>query len=241
MRKTVIGSVLVVAALAGCDKKADVPAPTTSVAAGAVAGKDWTQEMAATPEGGFRKGNPDAPVKLVEYASLSCPHCKDFKDSSDADLNAKYIATGKVSYEFRNFILNGPDLAASILARCEGPRPFFNLMNAFFDAQRQWLEPFTKLTPEQSKQLSALPQDQQIAAMAKLGGLDAFMKARGMTSAQFDKCISDPAAQKQLTDMVAAGQNLGVAGTPTFFINGVKQDGIGLWSQLEPKLQSAIS
>lgn len=246
MRSVALGSAMLLVALAACDKKADVPAATTSVAttttaAGAVAGKDWTEVMSVTPEGGYLMGNPDAKVKFVEYASLTCPHCRDFKDESDADLRAKYIATGKVSWEYRNFILNGPDLAASVLARCEGPRQFFNLVSAFYAAQTQWTEPFTKLTPEDSKKLAALPQDQQMPAMAKLGGLDTFMRARGMTQAQFDKCLADPAAQKRLTDMQAAGQTAGVAGTPTFFINGVKQDDAHTWPQVEAKLQSALS
>ncbi len=244
MRSLALGAVSALLVLAACDKKPDVPAATTSVATGAVAKvgtKDWLQEMAATPEGGYRLGNPDAKVKLVEYASLTCPHCRDFKDESDGPLHATYIASGNVSYEYRNFLLNGPDMAASLLARCEGPRQFFNLMNAFYAAQRQWTEPFAKLTPEDSKRLSALPQDQQVAALAKLGGLDTFMKARGMTAAQFDKCIADPAAVKRLTTLRDEGSSkLGISGTPTFFINGVKQDGVNTWPQLEPKLQVAL-
>jgi len=122
MRGLAFGAMLVLAATAACDKKPDTPAATTVAAAtpaastGAVAGKSWLEEMAATPEGGFRLGNPDAKVKLVEYASLTCPHCRDFKDESDAELRAKYLATGKVSYEYRNMLLNTPDMAASILA-----------------------------------------------------------------------------------------------------------------------------
>lgn len=236
-------AIAALAVLAACDKKADTAtATTTSTAATPIpAGKNWLEEMAATPEGGYRMGNPDAPVKLVEYASLTCPHCRDFKDESDAELHSKYIATGQVSYEYRNFLLNGPDMAASVLARCGDPRQFFNLMNAFYAAQAQWTEPFFKMTPADQQRLQALPQDQQIAAFAKMGGLDAFMKARGMTSAQFDKCLADPAAQKKLTDIRDNATNtLGVSGTPTFFINGVKQDGVNTWPQLQPKLISAL-
>ena len=254
MRGLALGAMLVLAATAACDKKADAPAPTaatdtsatttaaTSTAAPAtVGGKNWVEEMVATPEGGFRIGNPDAKVKLVEYASLTCPHCRDFKAEADAPLRAKYVASGNVSYEYRSFQLNGPDMAASVLARCEGPRQFFNLMSAFYASQAEWTEPFLKMTPEQSKTIGALPQDQQLAAIAKIGGLDKFMRARGMTSAQFDKCIGDAAALKQLTDMQAnAAGKLGVQGTPTFFINGVKQDGVNTWPQLEPKLASAL-
>lgn len=244
MRGLGLGAAAMLVVLAACDKKPDATATATTTGTTATAapagGKDWSQEMAATAEGGFRVGNPDAKVKLVEYASLTCPHCRDFKDESDAALYSKYIAPGLVSYEYRNLLLNGPDTAASLLARCEGPRQFFNLMNAFYATQTQWTEPFTKLTEADSKRLSALPQDQQIAALAKTGGLDSFMKARGMTSAQFDKCIADPAALKRLTDMRTKADTLGVTGTPTFFINDAKQDGIATWPALEPRLQTAL-
>lgn len=244
MRGLGLGAAAMLVVLSACDKKPDATAPVTTAPTTATAApsgaKDWSQEMAATPAGGFLVGNPDAKVKLVEYASLTCPHCRDFKEEADATLYAKYIAPGLVSYEYRSLLLNGPDTAASLLARCEGPRQFFNLMNAFYAAQTQWTEPFTKLTEADAKQLSALPQDQQIAALAKRGGLDTFMKARGMTSAQFDKCIADPAAFKRLSDMRDAAGKLGVTGTPTFFVNDARQDGIATWAQLEPRLQTAL-
>ena len=238
-----VGLVLAVAltGLAACDKKADAPATAAAATTAVPAGTHWLDVAAATPDGGFRLGNPDAPVKLVEYASLTCPHCRDFHDESDADLRAKYIATGKVSYEYRNFLLNGPDLAASVLARCQGPKQFFNLMNAFYAAQREWVDPFMKMTPEDSKRIGALPQDQQAGAIARVGGLDAFMKARGMTTAEFDKCLANGDATKQLTAMRDTATNkLEINSTPSFIINGVRQEDIHTWSLLEPKLQTAL-
>ena len=231
-------------ALGACDKK---PAETTTTSTATTAPtsgatKDWLKVIAATPEGGFLVGNPDAKVKLVEYASLTCPHCKVFHDESDATLRSKYIASGNVSYEYRNFLLNGPDMAASLLARCDGAATFFNLMNAFYDTQTQWTEPFAKLTPAESARLGALPQDQQLAALAKTGGLDTFMRARGMTSEKFDKCLSDQAATKRLTDMRdAAVSRYQLNGTPGFLINDVVQKDILTWATLEPKLQAALS
>ena len=232
--------------LAACnDKPANTTATaaaTTATAAAAPGGKDWTQVTAATPEGGFRIGNPDAAVKLVEYASFTCPHCKDFHEEAAATLRSKYVAGGKVSYEFRNFVFNAPDYAASLLARCETPQAFFNLTNAFFQTQAQWLEPFTKIGEAEQKRLQALPQDQLIAALAKSGGLDAFMRARGMTAAKFEQCLGNTADIKRLAAMrdEATGK-LGVTGTPSFFINGKLQEATPNWATLEPKLQSALS
>ncbi|MFL6763858.1 MAG: thioredoxin domain-containing protein, partial [Sphingomicrobium sp.] len=65
---------------------------------------DWTRAVAATPEGGFRMGNPAAPVKLVEYGSLACPHCRHFEATGYKPLIQNYVRTGRVSYEFRNFL-----------------------------------------------------------------------------------------------------------------------------------------
>ena len=123
------------------DATAATPA-AAPVSATAPAGQDWTQVVAATPEGGFRMGNPDAKVKLVEFASLTCPHCREFHEAALSTIKSKYVASGNVSYEFRNFVLNGPDFAASLLARCQGPQPFFGLLNAFFTDQATWTEPF---------------------------------------------------------------------------------------------------
>ena len=244
MRLSGLGvSALAIALLASCDKPSAVTSNnvTAAAATATVAGKNWLEVFAETPEGGFRIGNPDAKVKLVEYASLTCPHCRDFHDESDAMLRSKYISTGKVSYEYRNFLLNGPDYAASLLARCEGPQAFFNLMNAFYAAQLQWTEPFSKLSPEDSKRLAALPTDQQISGLAKAGGLDTFMRARGMTAARFDQCTTDPKAIKRLADIRdEAVSKYQINGTPSFLINGVVQKDILTWPTLEPKLESAM-
>ena len=65
--------------------------------------RDWSRTVAATPEGGFRMGNPNAKVKLVEYGSLACPHCRHFEETGYKPLVQQYVRTGRVSYEFRNF------------------------------------------------------------------------------------------------------------------------------------------
>ncbi|HWU93511.1 MAG TPA: thioredoxin domain-containing protein, partial [Sphingomicrobium sp.] len=75
------------------------------------AGHDWTKTVAVTPEGGFRMGNPAARVKLVEYGSLICPHCRHFNETGYKPLLQGYVRTGKVSYEFRNMVLNAPDIS----------------------------------------------------------------------------------------------------------------------------------
>ena len=233
-------------ATAACSDKAAETTTTASADASPVAanpaGTDWRQTFAATPEGGFRIGNPDAKVKLVEFASLTCPHCAEFHEAGMATIRDKYVASGNVSYEFRNFILNGPDYAASMLARCQGPEAFFGLLGAFFTDQASWVEPFTKLTPEDNKRLSALPEDQQIAALAQLGKLDEYVRARGIPRAKFDQCLADQAQLKQLATLrTEATEKYKLTGTPGFIINDVTQTDVYNWADLEPKLKAALS
>jgi protein-disulfide isomerase len=240
------------AALAGCgeasDAKSAAPAKTTTAAPAAATpipatagATNWLDVTDATPEGGFRVGNPNAKVKFVEYASLTCPHCREFHEKGMATIRSRYIASGKLSYEYRSFVLNGPDYAAALLARCQGAKPFFNLVNAFYEQQQSWTEPFMKLTAADSAEIQALPQDQQIRAMAVKGGLDGFMKTRGMTAAKFNQCLTDKTASDKLAKMrEEAVSKYQLTGTPTFVINGVTQTNVYTWEQLEPKLQAAI-
>lgn len=232
-------------ALASCgDEKAATPAADAGGATAVSAAPDgtaWTEMVVATPEGGIRMGNPNAKVKLVEFASLTCPHCKDFHEAAAETIKNKYVASGDVSYEFRNFVLNGPDYAATILARCQGPEPFFGLLNAFFTDQASWIEPFTKLTTEQSAALGALPQDKQMAALAEAGQLDAYVRTRGIPRAKFDACLADQAAIKTVADLrTQATEKYKLTGTPGFVINEVTQEGVFDWKTLEPKLIAAL-
>ncbi|WP_310496871.1 thioredoxin domain-containing protein [Sandarakinorhabdus sp.] len=236
-------AVLALLSVAGCgDQKAAAPAGDTAATPIAPpAGQDWTQMMAATPEGGFRVGNPDARVKLVEFASMTCPHCREFHEEANAVIKSKYVASGNVSYEYRSFVLNGPDYAASLLARCGDAPTFFGLLDAFYADQATWTEPFSKLTDAQSKTLGAMPQDEQIKAMAELGGLDGFVRTRGIPKAKFDQCLADKGQLDKLLELrTQATDTYKLTGTPGFIINGTTQDGVFTWKELEPRLQAAL-
>lgn len=220
------------ALLAACgDQKADSApadaAPVTAAAAVAPAAatatagpQDWTKVVTATPEGGFRMGNPNAPVRFMEFASFTCPHCRDFHAASKDALKT-YVAGGKVSYEFRNFVLNGPDLAMSVLARCDGAPAFFPHLDSVFGTQDQWIQGFTKATPDDQKRLQALPPDRQLLGIADQGGLDKFYKLRGMPRAKYEACLLDKSAVDKLQAVRDEGiKRYEVAGTPTFVLNG---------------------
>ncbi len=246
--RSIAAAALAALTLTACGDKASNAAPakstTTATATATKPGAaDWLNVVTMTPEGGFKQGNPDAKVKLLEFGSLTCSHCGAFAHEGVPELRAKYIATGKVSYEYRTFILNGVDFAPSLLVRCQQPAAAIKLIDAFYDQQPVWTVPFTKPLPEDvQKKLSGLPQEQQITEFAAQGGLDAFMRTRGMTRAKFDQCTSDKAGIAALTAIRDEATNkYKLQGTPTFVINGVTQVDTANWAKLRPLLDAAVS
>jgi protein-disulfide isomerase len=144
-------------------------------------------------------GSTDAPVTIVEYASMSCGHCAHFHNEVFPKLKEKYIDTGKVRFIIREFPLEDRAAAASMLTRCAGADKTFPLLTVLFEKQESWA--FVKGDPR--------PELFKIAKQA------------GFTEERFKQCLSD---QKLLNDIVAiktrASQEFGVDATPTFFING---------------------
>lgn len=230
-------------ALAACDSGTSTAAPAakSGTTAAAPAAKDWTTTVVQTPEGGFRMGNPDAKVKLVEFASFTCSHCRDFHKEAQANLKPSYVKTGQVSYEYRPFMLNVYDFAVAQLAMCQGPDRFFTWANELYTNHEAWTEPFTKLTEADITPLRSLPPEQQVKGLAVAGKLQDFAAPRGLPRAKFDACFSDPTAMETLTKrQQAAIDAYQIQGTPTFLINGKKVEGATTWAQLQPKIAEAL-
>jgi protein-disulfide isomerase len=203
----------------------------------AVAARDWTKTVVATPAGGFRMGNPAARVKLVEYGSLTCNHCADFSRTGMVPLSAA-VRSGKVSFEFRNFVLNGADLAASLVARCGGPAKFFPVIGKMYASQEQWAGRISGISDAQAEQLGKLTQAQQLVRIGEIGGLTQLAAASGIAPAQAKKCLADEAGLQRLADMHDAATKLGVDGTPTFSINGSIVHAHD-WAELAPLIRKA--
>jgi protein-disulfide isomerase len=212
-----------------------VAAPAVLPAQASPARQDWTRDVVATPEGGFRIGNPDAPMKLVEYASLTCPHCASFAVESKSALIANHVRSGRVSYEFRNYILNGIDAAASLLARCASPDHFFPLTTQLLESQDNWSNRIRALSTEEKTRIMGLPQAQAYASVVEAGGLLDIAAQHGVTVERGRACIGNAAGVSELERMASAAEALGVEGTPTFFLNGHKLE-VNTWAQIEPLL-----
>ncbi|MBN9247306.1 MAG: DsbA family protein [Hyphomicrobium sp.] len=144
-------------------------------------------------------GSADAKVTIVEYASMTCPHCAHFENDVFDNLKKKYIDSGKVRFVYREFPLDNLAAAVSMLARCAGNDKVFPLIETFYEKQADWA--FANGSP--------VPKLFDIAKQA------------GFTQESFDKCLTDQKLLDQITAQRSrASDTFGVNATPTFFING---------------------
>ena len=212
-----------------------LPASSAEAQRQAARVQDWARVAARTPEGGFRMGNPNAQVKVVEYLSLTCPHCAAFAHEGSAGLLG-YVRTGRVSIEYRNYILNGIDVSAAMLVRCASPVNYFAMTHALLGSQPTWLGRVQNVSEQQRQEIAALPPLQIAQRLVPLLGLDAVGVRYGITPAIRQRCMTQ-ASLDQLQQLHTTAAQLGVAGTPTFFINGVKANA-NTWAGIEPMLRA---
>jgi protein-disulfide isomerase len=237
------GAAALALALAGCGDgggngaEANGAAPLVQIKA---PNGDWTQTVAATPEGGYRMGNPEAPVKLVEYGSLTCGHCADFSQAGSEPLRERYVKSGRLSWEFRPYLLFPTDPGISMLLKCQGAGPFFRLTDQLYADQRNWAAKLQQLLPAQQQQLEGMSPQQRAVALVRATEIDQFFRQRGMPQAKIDACLADTQSLQQLAALTDRGNREGVTGTPTFFINGRIAEGASTWETLEPQLRGAL-
>ena len=226
--------------LAACGSS-DEGAATAEVVApvAAPAGQQWVDVATVTPEGGWLAGNPEAPIRLLEYGSLTCPACAAFSVTGMQKLRDDYVNTGRVSYELRSVPIHGAvDLVLTRLLECAPKESAHPL------AEQLWANNEAVLTPIQVnaaaiEQAMSLPENQRFVAYADQGGLLEFFAARGISRDQASVCLADPAAIKALAERLQAqSEKDQITGTPTFFINGNRIDETD-WASVEAALQRA--
>lgn len=202
------------------------------------AGTQWVDTVTLTPEGGYMIGNPEAPLKLVEYASHTCSHCADFSTTGKEPLKKKYVASGVVSFEQRETFLNPYDVVLAGLTQCgskEQMQPLSDQVWQNLPAVFQGLQG----NPQAVEAAGQLPVGQRFVAIAEATGLIEFFAARGLSADQARTCLSDAAKIEAMVKTVEANnQKDGVVGTPTFFLNGQRLEGT-TWEVIEPQLQRA--
>lgn len=230
-------------ALAACGSKTDdATATATSEPIAKIAapsGQSWADVISKTPEGGYRMGNPDAPIKLIEFGALSCSHCAEFAKESYQKLREDYVGSGRVSYELRFFMLNAYDIPAALLATCGAPETVIPLSEQFWAWQSNMFQNIQAAGEAKLQAISQMSLDKRLPAIADTSGMTAFFAERGIAKAQAQACLTDAKKAQALTDQTEkAGKDFNVEGTPTFAINGVTQGSMG-WAELETKLQAA--
>jgi protein-disulfide isomerase len=165
-------------------------------------GPDPAELAKPGPDGDVVLGSEKAPVTIIEYASMTCPHCAHFSTTTFPQLEKRYIDTGKVRFIFREFPLDPLAAAGFMLARCAGKNRFMPVVEALFAKQQDWM------------------------VQKPIPPLMAIAKQFGFTEQSFDQCL----ANQQVLDSIQAvrdraAEKLGVNSTPTFFVNGKKLTG----------------
>src|SRR3954470_4637664 len=247
MKIRIFGATALALALAGCGGGGsgnNIAAATNNAAPlpqiAAPNHGDWSEVATMTDRGSYLLGNPNAPVKLVEYASITCPHCAEFTATAATPLRERYVRSGQVSWEYRPYMIFPTDPGVFLLLHCLGPQPFFRVAEQLYADQPNWVGRVQALPPEQLQQLDALPPAQKAAALVRAAGLDQFFRQRGLPEARMNSCLADNAALQQLQQISTRGTNEdGVTGTPTFFVNGEKLEQSD-WPDLETRLRAAI-
>jgi protein-disulfide isomerase len=158
--------------------------------------------MRPNPLGEMAMGDEKAPITVIEYASMTCPHCAHFSEATFPELKKRYIDTGKVRFLFREFPLDQLAAAGFILARCAGPDKYFPLIETLFAQQRDWV------------------------VQKPLQPLMAIAKQAGLSQEAFETCLDNKEMLEGLEKVRnQASEKFGVNSTPTFFVNGKRLAG----------------
>ncbi|MBX7482554.1 thioredoxin domain-containing protein [Qipengyuania qiaonensis] len=228
-------------ALAACGSATEESGEIEGEAIAAIAapeGTEWRSTAVMTEAGGVLVGNPDAPLKLIEYGSLTCPTCARFSMEGGEPL-MEYVDTGVVSFELRQFAIHGPlDLLLQQMTQC-GP-----VEAAVPLSDQVWANYETIMQPIQTNQAAfeaamQRPMEERfVVAAEQMGYLD-FFAARGISEDQGRQCLADVGKLEAMADYTQRyGSEFDISGTPTFKLNDRDVDA-NTWAALEPILQRA--
>lgn len=195
------------------------PAALPAEAGTTAAKKDWSTTVTRTESGSHILGNPDAPTKVTEYMSYTCPHCAHFETTDAPILKNKYVAGGKVSFEIRNMLLNAVDLSVAMVARCGGKEKFFGNHKALLAAQQVWIAKAGSISEETRAKLAAGDAPGYMLGVYKELDLAGIMTPRGVTPDIIATCLADQQAFDQIIAMTKDGGSRGVNSTPSFLVN----------------------
>lgn len=204
----------------------------------APAGKIWSDVATRTAGGGLLIGNPEAPIKVIEFASLTCGHCAKFSADSSEELTKDFIDSGRVSFELRHFLLNQIDILAATVVECAPPERQFALAKNLFASQEEMFAGAQAGGAAAQAAMSNQADPQRFAKAADALGLTAMFQARGMAAEPVRACLGNIAAiEKLVADNNAWKDEFQVTGTPTFAING-QSIGTLEWAGMRDRLRT---
>ncbi len=178
-------------------------------------------------------------MKLVEYGSLTCPHCAEFAEKGAPKLIDKYVKTGRVSFEFRNFLRDGLDMSMSLIARCGGPERFFPLSEAMFKDQREFFERAQAATAGTAA--GGLPAEPgRLRAACRPAAVGGAARCPVGQEQRLPRRPGDDGQARADYRATSTTQFPGFSGTPSFVINGKLLEQTATWDKLEPQIRDAL-
>jgi protein-disulfide isomerase len=191
------------------------PAPAQSPPRAPASAADMAKFLPIGPDDRML-GNADATVTIVEYASLTCPHCRHFEVEVLPKLKEKWIDTGKAKLVLRDFPLDEPALRAAMVARCAPPDRYYAFIDTLFKSQEEWA--------------TARDYKAALQRIAQLGGI---------SKKDFTACMENKSVENKVVESrFIAAEKLGVEATPSFFVNGSKFDGAPTFEAFDQLLSS---
>lgn len=227
--------------LAACDSSPDASGlsgdPIDPIAA--PEGTSWLETVTVSDMDGYVLGNPDAPIKLIEYASLTCGGCANFVATGLEPLKSEYVSSGRVSFELRNLVRDPIDLTLATLARC-GENDL-----AFHGRSDAWWTNFNANMGRAQQNIQAVQaasdtqSPDRLVRIAQAAGILEYFSGLGLPEDQAQQCLMDSAEVDRIANnSVTQANDLDVQATPTFFLNGSRVEGSS-WSDVEAALQRA--
>ncbi|MFU7529201.1 thioredoxin domain-containing protein [Qipengyuania sp. ASV99] len=224
--------------LTACGEEAPGEGESAAIAAiPAPDGTNWGETITVSAEDGYILGNPDAPLKLVEYASHTCGACANFSATGKPPLK-EYVATGVVSFEQRNLVRDPIDVAVATLVRC-GAKENMQVLSDQAWGNLEAIFANVNANGAAYEAAGEMPVEQRFVQIAEAAGLIDFFAARGLSADQQRACLADTAKiESIINNSQTQAEELGIQATPTFLLNGRKLD-VNQWNDLEPLLQRA--
>jgi protein-disulfide isomerase len=234
----IAASALLALAACGGGETSEVPKGESIAKVAAPAGKIWSETVVKTEAGGFKMGNPDAKLQLVEYGAITCPGCAQFAAQSAEELK-KMVDSGVVAMEFRPFLVHGvQDIPGFLLSQCSGPEAFYPLSEALYADQQNWLGKMAGITEAEQQAAAKMTPAQVATFLGTRMGLIEFVQQRGISADQAKACLGDDKAVEELIKLTEQAGKDGVTGTPYFTLNGAPLN-VGAWTQVKGKLVEA--